>query len=186
MALALVLVFSVTRVIFIPQGELVAFARAVHGGAAAGSVPGTLWLLLRPGCGRLWLVEAWRSAAAAAARRTGVDARVDRAVSCARRRRWCSAATQPLRAAGADARCWLVTPLGPAGVPAGLPAAGRRQRAGAADRLGRRCISRWSAWACCSSAPRARARRLSRTARSSSARALTGQTLTSWSASRWC
>jgi branched-chain amino acid transport system permease protein len=46
MALALVLVFSVTRVIFIPQGELVAFAALSMASLQAGRVPQTLWLLL--------------------------------------------------------------------------------------------------------------------------------------------
>jgi branched-chain amino acid transport system permease protein len=46
MALALVLVFSVTRVIFIPQGELVAFAALSMATLQAGRVPPTLWLVL--------------------------------------------------------------------------------------------------------------------------------------------
>ncbi len=46
MALALVLVFSVTRVIFIPQGEFVAFGALSMAALHAGRVPGTVWLLL--------------------------------------------------------------------------------------------------------------------------------------------
>ena len=46
MALALVLVFSVTRVIFIPQGEFVAFGALTMATLQLGRVPGTLWLLL--------------------------------------------------------------------------------------------------------------------------------------------
>lgn len=46
MALALVLVFSVTRVIFIPQGEFVAFGALTMAMLQAGRNPGTLWLLL--------------------------------------------------------------------------------------------------------------------------------------------
>ena len=46
MALALVLVFSVTRVIFIPQGEFVAFGALTMAMMQAGRVPTTLWLLL--------------------------------------------------------------------------------------------------------------------------------------------
>ena len=46
MALALVLVFSVTRVIFIPQGEFVAFGALSMAALQAGRVPATLWLLL--------------------------------------------------------------------------------------------------------------------------------------------
>jgi len=45
LALALVLVFSVTRVIFIPQGELVAFGGLTLAALQAGRVPGTFWLL---------------------------------------------------------------------------------------------------------------------------------------------
>ncbi len=46
LALATVLVFTVTRVIFIPQGEFVAFAALTVGAFQLGRVPGTVWLLL--------------------------------------------------------------------------------------------------------------------------------------------
>jgi branched-chain amino acid transport system permease protein len=46
LALALVLVFAVTRVIFIPQGEFVAYGALTLASLQAGAVPGTLWLLL--------------------------------------------------------------------------------------------------------------------------------------------
>ena len=46
MALALVLVFSVTRVIFIPQGEFVAFGALTMAMMQGGRIPGTLWLLV--------------------------------------------------------------------------------------------------------------------------------------------
>jgi branched-chain amino acid transport system permease protein len=59
LALALVLVFSVTRIIFIPQGELVAFAALSMAALNAGRVPPTLWLLLGLAVTTL-LVEAWR------------------------------------------------------------------------------------------------------------------------------
>ncbi len=45
-ALALVLVFTVTRVIFIPQGEFVAFGALTMALLQAGQTPGTVWLLL--------------------------------------------------------------------------------------------------------------------------------------------
>ncbi len=45
-ALALVLIFSVTRVIFIPQGEFVAFGALTLAALQLGKVPGTVWLLL--------------------------------------------------------------------------------------------------------------------------------------------
>lgn len=46
LALALVLVFAVTRVIFIPQGEFVAFGALTLASFQADKAPGTLWLLL--------------------------------------------------------------------------------------------------------------------------------------------
>ncbi len=49
LALALVLVFAVTRVIFIPQGEFVAFGALTLASLQAGKVPGTVWLLLGAG-----------------------------------------------------------------------------------------------------------------------------------------
>lgn len=60
MALALVLVFSVTRVIFIPQGELVAFGALSMAALGAGKVPGTLWLLLVLAA-LVIVVELWRA-----------------------------------------------------------------------------------------------------------------------------
>jgi branched-chain amino acid transport system permease protein len=46
LALALVLVFAVTRVIFIPQGEYVALGALTLASFQTGKVPGTLWLLI--------------------------------------------------------------------------------------------------------------------------------------------
>ncbi len=46
LSLALVLVFAVTRVIFIPQGEFVAYGALTLASLQAGQAPGTLWLLL--------------------------------------------------------------------------------------------------------------------------------------------
>ena len=45
LALALVLVFAVTRVIFIPQGEFVAYGALSVAMLQFGKVPGTLWLM---------------------------------------------------------------------------------------------------------------------------------------------
>ncbi|MDB5829180.1 MAG: inner-rane translocator [Variovorax sp.] len=59
MAVALVLVFSVTRVIFIPQGELVAFGALSMAAMQAGRIPPTLWLLLALAV-MVLVVEAWR------------------------------------------------------------------------------------------------------------------------------
>lgn len=49
LALALVLVFAVTRVIFIPQGEFVAFGALTLASLQAGKLPGTVWLLVALG-----------------------------------------------------------------------------------------------------------------------------------------
>ncbi len=46
LALALVLVFAVTRVIFIPQGEFVAFTVLTLAAFEQNKLPGTVWLLL--------------------------------------------------------------------------------------------------------------------------------------------
>ncbi len=62
LSLALVLVFAVTRVIFIPQGEFVAFGALTLASFQAGKTPGTLWLLLGAGfvVAIVDLVVAWR------------------------------------------------------------------------------------------------------------------------------
>ena len=49
MALALVLVFAVTRIIFVPQGEFLAYAALTLAALQAGRLPGTVWLLLGMG-----------------------------------------------------------------------------------------------------------------------------------------
>lgn len=62
LALALVLVFAVTRVIFIPQGEFVAFGALTLVSLQAGHVPATLWLLVGAGLAVAAIdsVAAWR------------------------------------------------------------------------------------------------------------------------------
>jgi branched-chain amino acid transport system permease protein len=57
LALALVLVFAVTRVIFIPQGEFVAYGALTLATLQLGKIPGTVWLLLMLGA-LAFLVEA--------------------------------------------------------------------------------------------------------------------------------
>jgi branched-chain amino acid transport system permease protein len=49
LALSLVLVFAVTRVIFIPQGEFVAYGALTLAMLQLGAVPGSVWLLLALG-----------------------------------------------------------------------------------------------------------------------------------------
>ena len=46
LALATVLLFAVTRVIFIPQGEFVAYGALTLAITQTGKVPGTVWFLL--------------------------------------------------------------------------------------------------------------------------------------------
>ena len=45
LAIGLLIVFSVTRVIFVPQGDLLAFGTLTAGTLQSGHLPGTLWLL---------------------------------------------------------------------------------------------------------------------------------------------
>ena len=49
LALALVLVFAVTRVIFIPQGEFVTYGALTLASLQLGKLPGTAWLLVGVG-----------------------------------------------------------------------------------------------------------------------------------------
>jgi branched-chain amino acid transport system permease protein len=46
LAMGIVLVFSVTRVIFVPQGDYVAYAALTMAALQAGKTPGVIWLLL--------------------------------------------------------------------------------------------------------------------------------------------
>jgi branched-chain amino acid transport system permease protein len=66
LALALVLVFTVTRVILIPQGEFVSYGALTLASLQLGGRPGTLWLLL----GASWLVCVMEIVAAVRVRRT--------------------------------------------------------------------------------------------------------------------
>lgn len=50
LGLAVVQVFTVTRVLFLPQGDLVAFGALTLAGLLDGRVPGTVWLTLLLGC----------------------------------------------------------------------------------------------------------------------------------------
>ena len=56
LALALVLVFSITRVIFIPQGEFVAFGAFTMAALQSGHFPTAIWLLLGLAAAA-WLAE---------------------------------------------------------------------------------------------------------------------------------
>ena len=68
LALALLLVFAVTRVIFVPQGEFITFAALSLSLLEAGRTPGTLWILLIGGA-LAAAIEAFGAARARAWRR---------------------------------------------------------------------------------------------------------------------
>jgi branched-chain amino acid transport system permease protein len=60
LGIALVLVFAVTRIIFIPQGEFVAYGGLTFALLSTGTMPGTAWLLAVFGAAA-FVVELWRS-----------------------------------------------------------------------------------------------------------------------------
>ena len=62
LGLATVLVFTVTRVIFIPQGEFVAYGALTLAMLQSGKTPGTVWLLLilAAGASLMETIERWR------------------------------------------------------------------------------------------------------------------------------
>src|SRR5580698_5794962 len=45
LAIGLLIVFSVTRVIFVPQGDLLAYGTLTVASLQSGHLPGTLWML---------------------------------------------------------------------------------------------------------------------------------------------
>ncbi|MBE7940597.1 MULTISPECIES: branched-chain amino acid ABC transporter permease [Ramlibacter] len=59
LAVGLVLVFAVTRVIFIPQGELVAYGALTIAALQAGQRPATAWLLCAGGVA-VFLIDLWQ------------------------------------------------------------------------------------------------------------------------------
>ncbi len=134
LALALVLVFSVTRVIFIPQGEFVAYGALTLAAMQAGHAPQTTWLLLAMGVLTFLYecVTVLRSAELrrTAPRRLAVLAGKYVRVSAGRSPGRCSSA------AGSRCRCSLQIAPDAAdrdsaradAVPGGVPAAGRSQR----------------------------------------------------------
>ena len=77
LALALVLAFSVTRVIFIPQGEFVAYGALTLVALQAGRLPGTVILLMIAG-GLVACAELIDRSAHAALAARAVDACVER------------------------------------------------------------------------------------------------------------
>ncbi|MCP3387789.1 branched-chain amino acid ABC transporter permease [Bradyrhizobium sp. CCGB12] len=59
-AIALVLVYAVTRIVFVPQGEFVAYGALTFAGLLAGVVPMTVWLMLA-GSVLLSTVDIWKA-----------------------------------------------------------------------------------------------------------------------------
>jgi branched-chain amino acid transport system permease protein len=110
LALSLVLVFSVTRVIFIPQGELVAFGALSLAALQLGKVPPTLWLAVGLGAAVL-AVEAVRAARGHAVEWSGtlLWAVVLPALAAA----WALLAQPAGLAAQTALTLLIVTPLGP-------------------------------------------------------------------------
>ena len=113
LALATVLVFAVTRVIFIPQGEFVAFGALTLAMLQAGKVPGTVWFLLVltavAVAGDLWLGWRQREGLARTARRVLRTAAFPVAISLLAI--WAAPRGWPLLAQAALTMA-LVTPFG--------------------------------------------------------------------------
>lgn len=59
-AIALVLVYAVTRIVFVPQGEFVAYGALTFAGLLSGVVPTTVWLMLA-GSVLLSTVDIWKA-----------------------------------------------------------------------------------------------------------------------------
>ena len=113
LALATVLVFAVTRVIFIPQGEFVAFGALTLAMLQAGKVPGTVWFLLAlttvAAAGDVWLGWRQREGLARTARRVLRTAAFPVAISLLAI--WAAPRGWPLLAQAALTMA-LVTPFG--------------------------------------------------------------------------
>ena len=169
--LGLVLIFSVTRVVFVPFGDVAAFAAlslaAFETGRAAGDD--------RPG-GDARRARRWSPRSRSLVRR-GETARIPRAVlgwgvlpalPCLRWRGRIARPRRCRRRCRSRSPSLLVVPITPLVARVALAADRRCVGAGAADRRRWRCTSCCRAWACCSSGPRARAPRRWPAARSRS------------------
>jgi branched-subunit amino acid ABC-type transport system permease component len=162
LALALVLVFAVTRVIFVPSGEFVAYGTLTLAGLQLGKPPPTIGLLIGMAAiaGAMEIVACIaRGEARRIPRRvalwTGVPLALAAGLVVARN------AGAPVL--GADSRHARTRDAArSAALPDCLSAARRSERARAADRLGRGAFRADGTGACGSSAPRARARPHSR------------------------
>jgi len=114
LAMATVLLFAVTRIIFIPQGEFVAFGALTLAMLQLGQVPGTVWLLLLMAgtAAVLDLVSGLRSGAglAVAVRKVARTLAYPLAISAVA---WWAAPKQFPMLVQAVLSLALVTPLGP-------------------------------------------------------------------------
>ena len=138
LALALVLVFTVTRVIFVPSGEFVTYGTLTLAALQLGKPPGTVGLLL----GLAAVAGSWRFYAAAREHDLAPAPTPARAV-----RRSCPVAIAGIVYAAAPMSLAfplqilltvaIVTALGTAAVSRGVSAAGGGVGTGAADRVGR-------------------------------------------------
>ena len=75
LALAIVLVFVVTRVLWVPQGEFVSYGALTLASLQLGKVPGTVWLLACAGIATFVVdaIVAWRDRRSALAVRSGLS-----------------------------------------------------------------------------------------------------------------
>jgi len=113
LALALVLVFAVTRVIFIPQGEFVAYGALTLAGLQLGKVPGTAWLLVGAGIA-VALVELAHCMRQQALRRIpGIILRFIGLPACVFALTWWVAPQKPVLILQVLLTLGLVVPLGP-------------------------------------------------------------------------
>lgn len=113
LALALLLVFAVTRVIFVPQGEFLVYAALSMGWLQQGLVPGTAWLLVGMGA-LVALVETVHALRAREPRRlAGIAAKfVAAPLALAALTVWAAPRQLPI-AAQAALVVALIVPLGP-------------------------------------------------------------------------
>lgn len=89
LALALVMVFAVTRIIFIPQGEFLSWGALTMAMLEMGQVPGTIWLLLL--CGAATLLTDMVSQAHKASAHKGGSKALGLGAALATRSLWTSA-----------------------------------------------------------------------------------------------
>ena len=154
-AIGTVLIFTVTRVIFIPFGDIAAFTALTLAALDAKQLPGTIGLVVVLACMACAMEVV--SLARAGALRAVPQARpgLSRASPDRRRHRLADDALRSADA-GQDRACAAADPADLAAArPDRLSPDRRRLGSPAADRLGRAPLRAGRAWPACSSAPRA-------------------------------